>query len=66
METLTDRTVRISIVYVDKATAKDKGGGIGVGKGDEKSDLLGDDVRIGNQRFSGSGENSELSTIKRV
>ena len=47
-----DRTVEISIVHGEEETAKDKGGGIGIGESEGKSDLLGDGVVVGNQRFS--------------
>ena len=51
-----DRMVGISIVHRDKVIAKDEGGGMGMGEGDGKSDLLRDSVVVENQRFADSVE----------
>ena len=46
--------------------AKDECGRTGIGGRDGKSDLLGDRIAIGSQRFSGGGDDSELSMSRRV
>ena len=43
-----DRTVGISIVHRDEVVAKDECGGMGMGEGEGKSDLLEDRVVVGN------------------
>ena len=58
----TDKTMGDSMVCRDKVTTKNKGGGIGIGEGDGKSDLLEDSIAAGNQRFADSVERIYVKT----
>ena len=51
-----DKMVRISIVCGDKVTANDEGGGMRIGDGDGKFDLLWDGMPLRNQRVTISVE----------
>ena len=51
-----DRTVGISMVCGDEVIAKNEGGGTGIDEGEGKSDLLGEVVVVGSQRFPESVE----------
>ena len=61
-----EKMVGISIVHGEVEMANDEGGRTGMDEEEGKSDLLGDSMVIGNQRFLGDREDSELLTSRRV
>ena len=61
-----DMMIEVFIVYGEEEIVKDKARGVRIGKEDGKSDLLGDRVVMGSQRFSDGGDGLELLTSKRV